>query len=595
MRDFLWLVSGVARSAPRVCALWLGASIFSGALIPAQLWLTKTLVDALAGRLAGGVMEKGGVGDVSIGVWLALLAGAIVVERVIQGSEGWLSAELREEAGAVVREGVMGRAAQLPAASFENQAYYDKLSRVMGEAERRVPESVGQVMAVVRAVPHLIGYGVALFSVAPALLALALLAWVPAMAVYFRTGKSHFALLREQTRDRRLSDFYAGYLTWRVSAKDVRIYQLRDHLLGKWERLYWETRNAQRALAFRQGLKQRGAILVSTTAVMFGMLGVIAAGFGSGTPGTYAVLFQSLFGFAQAMFTLASRAYALAEQIEYAHEYRDFTGLPTEQADAVKHSLRAFPDPLREEIRFEGVTFSYPGSAQPVLRDLSVRIGAGEKVALVGENGAGKSTLVKLLMGLYRPDSGRITVDGIDVSQIDLVSLRRAMSAIFQNFTRYHLTLAENVGLGQPERASEREGILHAARLAGVDEFASGLPTGYDTVLTPEARGSEISGGQWQRVAVARAFFREAQVLVLDEPTAALDPLAELAVFEHFVRLAEGRTAVLISHRLGMARLADRVIVLRDGCVVEDGHHDVLVQAGGEYAALFGAQARWYV
>ena len=599
MRDFLWMVSGVVRSAPRVCALWLAASIVSGGLIPAQLWLTKTLVDTLAARLAAGAVDAPGdaLGGGSIGLWLSLLAVVLVMERVINGSEPWLSAELREEAGTSVREGVMSRAAQLPAASFESQAYYDKLTRVMGDAEGRVPAAVGQVMAVVRVVPHLVGYGAGLFSVAPALLALAFFVWAPAMAVYFGTGKSHFALLREQTRDRRLAEYYSGYLRWRVSAKEVRLYQLRDHLLGQWERIFWETRNAQRALAFRQGLKQRGAILVSTTCVMLGTLGVISAGLGGGTPGTYALLFQSLFGFAQSMFTLVNRGKALAEQIEYAREYRAFVELPAEtlaEVGAEERTGRPFPVPLREGIRFDGVTFTYPGGERPVLRDVTFRIRPGEKIALVGENGAGKSTLVKLLLGLYRPDTGRISVDGIDVREIELGSLRRAMSAVFQAFTRYQLTLAENVALGQPERAAEREWVMAAARLAGVDEFGASLPAGYDTVLTPEAGGVDLSGGQWQRVAVARAFFREAQVLVLDEPTAALDPLAELAVFEHFVQLAEGRTSVLISHRLGMARLADRVVVLREGRVVEDGHHDVLVIAGGEYAALFGAQARWY-
>ena len=207
MRDFLWLVSGVARSAPGVCVLWLAASLLSGALIPAQLWLTKMLVDTLAARLPGGmggVSLGGALGDASIGLWLALLTAVIVAERVIRGGEVWLSAELREQVGTAVREGVMLRAAELPAASFEDQTYYDRLSRIMRDAEQRVPESVAQTLGIIRRVPHLIGYAVGLFAVSPIFLGVVLLAWAPSVYIFALAGKTHFALLREQTRERRL-------------------------------------------------------------------------------------------------------------------------------------------------------------------------------------------------------------------------------------------------------------------------------------------------------------------------------------------------------------------------------------------------------
>ncbi|MGI8913085.1 MAG: ATP-binding cassette domain-containing protein [Chloroflexota bacterium] len=226
---------------------------------------------------------------------------------------------------------------------------------------------------------------------------------------------------------------------------------------------------------------------------------------------------------------------------------------------------------------------------------MSFTIGAGEKVALVGENGAGKTTIVKLLLGLYQPDAGRILMDGVDLRAIDQPTLRAAMSAVFQQFVRYQLTFAENVGIGQPARLDDRPQLEAAVERAGASEILARLPDGYATLLGPDVGGVDLSGGQWQRVALARGFFREAQMLVPDEPTAALDPLAELAIFERFLELARNRTALLISHRLGMARLADRVLVLVHGQLVEAGPHDLLVQAGGEYAALFGVQARWYV
>jgi ATP-binding cassette subfamily B protein len=256
--------------------------------------------------------------------------------------------------------------------------------------------------------------------------------------------------------------------------------------------------------------------------------------------------------------------------------------------------LQSFPQPLREGIRCEDVWFTYPGSDRPALAGISCEIAAGQKVALVGENGAGKTTLAKLLLGLYRPDTGRITFDGCDVQQIDPWSLRRAMSAVSQQFVRYQLTLGENVGLGRPDRVEDRASLEEAGERAGIGDLVRALPAGYETLLGPDVGGVDLSGGQWQRVAIARAFFRDAAVLVLDEPTAALDPLAELAVFERFAELAQGRTALLISHRLGMARLADRVLVLAHGRVVEQGTHEELLRAEGAYATLFRAQARWY-
>ena len=252
------------------------------------------------------------------------------------------------------------------------------------------------------------------------------------------------------------------------------------------------------------------------------------------------------------------------------------------------------PHPLRQGIRFEDVWFTYPGSDHPALAGVSFELGVGEKVALVGENGAGKTTLTKLLLGLYRPDRGRITADGADIHEIDPASLRAAMSAMFQQFTRYQLTLAENVALAAPERIGDRRRLEVALEQAGAASIVQGLADGADTLLGPDVGGVDLSGGQWQRVAAARAFFREAQVLVLDEPTAALDPLAELALFTRFAELAEGKTALLISHRLGTARLADRVLVLADGTLVESGTHEALQRQEGEYAMLFEAQARWY-
>jgi ATP-binding cassette, subfamily B, bacterial len=366
---------------------------------------------------------------------------------------------------------------------------------------------------------------------------------------------------------------------------------------------------------------------------MLGLWWVIAAGLlRAASAGSFALLFQSIEGLMHISFNLSGTLRALGEQSGYAGAFRAFLRLPEadegrwraerdrgrgdeEKPGPIPSSPRppsstvstaalrasASPAPLISSspgppsIAFEEVWFTYPGSDRPALAGVSFTLGARETVALVGENGAGKTTIVKLLLGLYQPDAGRVMLDGVDVQAIGPSELRATMSAVFQQFVRYPLNVAENVGIGQPERMHDRRRLAAAVAQAGASEIMARLPDGDATLLGPDVGGVDLSGGQWQRVALARGFFREAQVLVLDEPTAALDPLAELAIFERFADLAAGKTALLISHRLGMARLADRVLVLAQGRLVEQGPHDTLVAAGGEYATLFGAQARWYV
>lgn len=240
------------------------------------------------------------------------------------------------------------------------------------------------------------------------------------------------------------------------------------------------------------------------------------------------------------------------------------------------------------------LTFRYPGAAKPALEDVSVRIERGERIAIVGQNGAGKTTLVKMLLGLYQPESGAVLLDGEPLTGRSAVDLRQRIAAVFQDYATFQLTLRDNVGFGDLARLGDDAAIVAAARHGGLADLLAALPKGCDTFLGRQFGELDLSGGEWQRVALARAFFRDADLLILDEPTAALDPLAELALFGRFAELVEGRTAIMISHRLGAARLADRVIVVEDSRIVEDGHHDVLVRRDGRYAALFAAQSQWY-
>jgi len=244
---------------------------------------------------------------------------------------------------------------------------------------------------------------------------------------------------------------------------------------------------------------------------------------------------------------------------------------------------------------FENVGFGYPGSDRLVLRGVSLHIRAGERLALVGENGAGKTTLAKLLLGLYRPTEGRVLVDGVDLTHLDPQVWRRHAAAVFQDFQQYHLTVRENIVFGDLDQRDDEEAIRQAARLSGAASVIGDLPQGYDTLLGKDFEdGQELSQGQWQKIAVARAYLRDADVLVLDEPTAALDARAEVEVYRQFRDVSAGKTVLLISHRLGSARLADRILVLNGGAIVEQGTHADLLVLGGRYAHMLGVQAQWY-
>jgi len=256
---------------------------------------------------------------------------------------------------------------------------------------------------------------------------------------------------------------------------------------------------------------------------------------------------------------------------------------------------RPFPTPIREGFRFEDVGFRYPGAERWAVRNLDFTLRSGEVLALVGENGAGKTTLVKLLARLYDPDEGRILLDGVDLRDYDLEVLRANIGVIFQDFVRYHLTAAENIAVGQIDAREDRARIVEAARRALADEVIEKLPKGYDQVIGKRFRnGVDLSGGEWQKVAIARAYMRDAQLLILDEPTAALDARSEFEVFQRFKELSAGKTAVLISHRFSSVRMADRILVLHEGRVEAMGSHEQLLAQRGRYAELFELQAAGY-
>ena len=506
-----------------------------------------------------------------------------------------MSGRFQQTAGRELTRLVIVKAPRLSLEQFEHTGYYDELTRAMSQTEQKGPDILDQVMSVVRNLSSLIGYGAVLWVIHPFILMGVVGLTGVSIWIAMKGGQDVWSVLSRQTFKRRLADYYGAILIDRNTAKEARLYDLKHYLIDKWTKLYWESRNELRREAIRVDLKQFGTYGIAVLASIGALYYIATSPSVDASPGLYTIFFQAVTGILDPMYLLVLALRQLGESSGYASDLRHFLDLPeysTPSADPTKNT-RPFPKPLRHGIVVKNVTYTYPDNEIPALQNLNLEIKAGEKVAIVGENGSGKTTFVRLLLGLYRPDSGAILADGIDYQDIEPHLLYHSFSAIMQSYVRYHLSLAENIALSEVQTKEQKRTVHRAAVQVGAD-ITDSFPQGYDTLIGPEMGGVDLSGGQWQRVALARAFFRNSEVLVLDEPTAALDPMVELAIFERFRELAAGRTALMIAHRLGMARLADRILVFRGGTVIEEGTHDQLLREGGEYAEMFESQARWY-
>jgi ATP-binding cassette subfamily B protein len=394
-------------------------------------------------------------------------------------------------------------------------------------------------------------------------------------------------------RDRE-RQYVAGLLSGRDAAKEVRGFGLAGYLRARYEQLYDERLGEQRQIARRQLLYSLGANLA--TGVVLGATLLLVTWLTISGRVALAQAGVAVAGVALAGSRLAQAGYAagsLSEAALYLDDYVAFLDLLPKAVAArpTADAPRGF-----ERLRVEDVSFTYPSGAEPALRDVSMEIAKGEVVALVGENGSGKTTLAKLLAGLYTPDKGRIRWDGTDTSTVDPQQLRRSVAVIFQDFLHYHLPARDNSGLGRHEAIHDLGAIKRAAEHADADRFVTALRAGYETMLGPEfLGGTDLSIGQWQRMALARAFFRDAPFVILDEPTAALDPRAEHDLFERIRALLTDRTVLLISHRFSSVRSADRIYVLDQGLVVEHGTHEELMTREGINAELFTLQAKAYL
>ncbi len=558
----------------------------------AVLWVGKLIIDAVIAGVA--TVHAGGLPD-----WrhLALLVGLELGIAVVGEGLARLSALLESLLGDLFANRLsvrlMRHAATLDLAQFEDAEIYDHLER----ARRQTVGRIGLftlLLGTAQDLITLISLASVLLVQLPWLLLLLTVAVLPAFL-----GEAHFAslgysLLFKWTPERRLLDYLRYMGASDESAKEVKLFGLSDFLVGRYADLSDRFYQENKTLSIRRNI-------VSTLLVTLGTLGYYGAYaviiyrtvMGDFTIGTLTFLagsFRQSRGLIQSVLIALSSIY---EQSLYLSDL--FTFFDVQPTVVSRNGAKPVPRPMQTGFRFENVGFRYPGSQRWAVRHLTFSFQPHERIALVGENGAGKTTLVKLLARLYDPDEGHIVLDGIDLRDYDLDSLRQNIGIIFQDFVRYDFILRENIGVSQIDALSDDARIRQAAQRSLADSVVQRVPQGYDQMLGKRFdNGVELSGGEWQKVALARAYMREAQVLILDEPTAALDARAEYEVFLRFAELTKGRMAVLISHRFSTVRMADRILVLKGGELVDDGTHEELVARGGLYAELFSLQAAGY-
>jgi ATP-binding cassette subfamily B protein len=582
------LLGEVWRTQPWLAGTGLACRLLQAGLPVGLLWVSKLLVDEVV------KIASRGRGDAGV-VWrlLAIEVGLVVMTDLLGRLMGLCDSLLADLFTNRMTLKLMRHAAALDLVTFEDAKFQDKLERARRQTTDRL-SMLFLVASLMQQILSLVAMSVSVIAFSPLFFGCLVVSLTPVFWSESRFAALAYSLLYRWTPERRQIDYLRLLGASHTTAKEVKLFGLSEFLIERVNELFQRFYGENRKLAVRRagvnflwGLLPNVAYYATfvyileramARAITVGDLIFLTRAFANAR-GLLGQIFQNL-----------SR---VAEQALYVKDLFDF--FETQPALAVAERPLAAPRPMRSGFRFEEVKFAYPGAEKNVLDGISFALEPGKKIALLGENGAGKTTLVKLLCRLYDPTGGRILLDGVDLREYDPVSLRREIGVIFQDFLKYDATAGENIGYGAVERLRDEAGMDRAAAMSYADSVIRGLPQGYETMLGRRFEGGrELSQGQWQKIALARAYMREAQLLILDEPTASLDARAEYEVFERFAHLTAGKSAVLISHRFSTVRMADEILVLEAGRIVEQGTHEELVGRGQRYAELFELQAAGY-
>ncbi|MDB5054272.1 MAG: putative transporter ATP-binding protein [Bacilli bacterium] len=556
-----------------------------------QIFVTFKLMNAVQ------LIASRGLPELIIGYRILLFQfGLLLMGIILELLNTHVSKNLRLHATLHFGNEISTKSSRLTLLNFEKHDFYDLLQRVSTGFEMRGLLFFQSFLQIIQSTFTLIGFFVVLMRFHWALAVGLLLLVVPSLFINIRETHFQFSQFVRQTPASRRANYFFSLLTNREWAKEVRIFSLSHYIVNQWKVYYKQNGIEQLALDRKMSILKLGingfTLLIVT--LVSGLLLNLAA-IGKLSLSYFIALVQIITTVQGNLKVLASYLANIYEQALYTRDLFIFLESEEESEELEESDKLPFPANILSEITVRNAMFIYPNTGRTVLNNISFEVKAGEKIAIVGENGSGKSTLVKCLLGLYPLTEGIIEYNGVSLSNIDLKDMRKHVTAIFQDFVQYQLTLRENIGFGKIDYMDDNARLQSAAAISGVDQFINQLPQGYDTTLGYSFMGGqELSFGQWQKIAISRAFFSDSEVIVLDEPTASLDPMTEAVLFETIAQLTQGKTTFFISHRLGVCRAADRILVLKNGELIEQGNHDQLMQSNGEYARMFSIQAEWY-
>jgi ABC-type multidrug transport system fused ATPase/permease subunit len=563
-------------------------TIISGLLPAAIAYVGKLIVDSVV--LAS---QNGGLSDRNLALsYVGFEAILIIILAAAQKGLNVSQSLLRVLLGQKVNVLILEKALTLDLVHFEDSDFYDKMTQARSQASSRPLSLISRIFGLGQSALTLLTFSGLLLNFSVWAAVVLILAAIPSFIAETKFSEHAFRLFRWRSPETRQQHYLETLISREDYAKEVQLYQLGGMLLQRYHDVFNRLYDQDRNLTIQKGFWGYLLGLLSTSA-FYGayawiVMEAIAGKISLGEMTMYLVVFR------QGQSTFASMLTSIGGMYEdnlYLANLYEFLERPMPKLDGkITQGIE------REGIRFENVSFCYPESLEPVLKDISLHLKHGEKLAIVGENGSGKTTLIKLLTRLYTPTSGRILLDGVDLNDWDIDTLRKRIGVIFQNFVQYQFTVGENVGVGDVEKLHEQPEWEIATEKGMAKTFINNMPLKFGTQLGKWFKGGqELSGGQWQKIALSRAFMRsQADILVLDEPTAAMDAEAEMTIFNHFRSLTQKQMVVLISHRFSTVRMADKIIVMAGGKIIEEGSHEQLLEADGRYAHLFLLQAAGY-
>lgn len=583
------LLRFVWQGVPVLFLLSVGLTLAIAAIPPSELYATKLLVDFVVSHIG-----KTAIDWSFLGFLLGIRIGLGFLKEAFDRVNFYLTLRLSDRLTLYANDVLLQQAIRLDLAHYELPEFYDTLNRAQQGGSNYPVMVLQSLTRLFGQVVSFAGLVVLLLQFNVGMMLLLLLSVLPSLIVGLKFSRMRFWMTRNQTQAGRMANYLQNVMTQTEFAKEVRLFNLGEYILSRWREIRQQFNLESAQLARRFAMVSGGAQTISTIG-FYGAYGwaIVKTVQGRISLGDFTMYTGA---FEQSQLLLQNLLKSIAQIYEfnlYVSQYFEFLNFRPEILNPDRP--RPFPDPLTSGLALQNVSFTYPGASQPTLKNLNLVVKPGESIALVGTNGAGKTTLLKLLTRLYDVNSGEITFDGIPITQFDLPDLRRHIGIIFQDFARYNLTAQDNIGFGNLAELEDLETIDRAAEKAGAKEIVDRLESGYQTMLGKVFDGgTDLSGGQWQKIGLARAFTIAAPILILDEPTAALDAIAEYELFQRFRQLTRGKMTFFVSHRFSTVLLADRIVVLENSQIVEVGSHTELMENNGLYAKMFRLQASSY-